>query len=1416
MVTRIQPLPEAEENNQPSTFLSALAGIGSGLFKIPEGFISLGATLIDLGAGTDKAAEVEEFFAEINPFDEYAQSTTAGKLTELITNIGVPGGIAFKAGNQMAKSALIAKKSGKYLDLGGDTSKAIQKKLKGTKLSRPEKGLVDEAFRAQATGLEKTAAFGAGAGLGGVAEGVFVGDVEEAGAFGDLIGGPTAIVRGMDTPEDELLNRLRFGLEGTAFTGILGGLGTTIKRLRHQKDKGRVANGKFNKFLDEKISASFRARGKKTQPVFDALTQSRGRAEADINLGENAAFDLDKRINKLFPFFRRLSGNADTKKEIAALKSDLNKTLMSDGGKGKLKPTYFSRRLNEAGRKAGVDLEDIITIDKNGREIILDQKKYKALTEPGFTINFGRINKTIEQDFRKRIKDLGGSKEVQDEMLFNMNGIRGYWGKMFSSYGDRLDDKSLKMFKDLFEGKVNSWLDSGLELFKNDPINMLKRYKPSSQMINTTARQFQAIAKKQGIKLDGESAEGLVREVIETAKLEKGFKLQSSSDPYFKLPDFFVSKSFAKRAADMDLITPKSYKFKDIPAGDVVVDGIKINRRKVIKDLLGKTDDPMSTIITGTNKLATLLRRNQVYDDLLRWSNKQRLLYDDWLAGGKQGPAPEAPVFVNSEAEAYKYFGGGKNDWKQIRFDSEGLVDRKGGILKPVDDVEAALYKETDEKLLNPLQNKFALNGNVEGILGNDKWTIGEGFGSQLYANMILYPKATSQMAKTVLAPFTHARNFLSAMAFAGANGLIPLADKNAVRQAWNALQIGGRGSKAGNELYQKLLSLNVVNSNVRLGDLQRLLGDVDFGSTLSSFRGLNKLLGTLSRGKKFAQDLYTAEDDFWKIFTWFGEKDRLYKAFTKNGLRQGDEIRQVLPDGTEKVIGRFTEDWVEQEAANLVKNQVPNYAFVSEFVKGLRMFPMGNFVSFPAEILRTGTNIVSRSLDEIFYKVKIGKEIKSPLRNIGLARLTGMATTTAAIPYAAVAAGQMAYDVSKEELDAMRRYVADWSKNSTLIPLRDKEGNLEYIDFSHMNAYDTLTRPIQTVLNAVQEGEQEKDGIISDFIIGLGRATSELGEPFISESIWTEAFQDVSPIMGRKGRTADGKEIYNPDPDIDPYGTQIRKSIAHLVEAQFPLNWNQMKRIGISMRPIDDVGRFSEYGEEYEFGNEAAGIIGMRAVKVDPKKSLNFKITDFKKGIRASRNLFTRQTLKGGPLTAETVADAYINANRALYGINREMYKDVEAAKILGTSEDDIAEAMWKRGERTNYNYLSEGEFRPFRVSRDVRMLFQEQADKLGLPNAFEAAGDALDLIQEILSGVSLKWDAWPNLINPFRDLPKPNINAVTNQLPPLPNPALNTGTQFGNVNTNVSPADQYAALWPADTLGKLAAKNPTILGQR
>ena len=37
-----------------------LAGVGSGLIAIPKGLFSLGASLMDLGVNTGKAAEVEQ------------------------------------------------------------------------------------------------------------------------------------------------------------------------------------------------------------------------------------------------------------------------------------------------------------------------------------------------------------------------------------------------------------------------------------------------------------------------------------------------------------------------------------------------------------------------------------------------------------------------------------------------------------------------------------------------------------------------------------------------------------------------------------------------------------------------------------------------------------------------------------------------------------------------------------------------------------------------------------------------------------------------------------------------------------------------------------------------------------------------------------------------------------------------------------------------------------------------------------------------------------------------------------------------------------------------------------------------------------------------------------------------------------
>ena len=103
---------DAEKDNTVSTFQSILAGVGSGLIQIPKGAFSLGATLYDLGAGTNKAAEIEKYFDDLTQLDEEAEATTAGKITQALVNLGVPGAYGFKLGSNLAKTAIQAKKAG--------------------------------------------------------------------------------------------------------------------------------------------------------------------------------------------------------------------------------------------------------------------------------------------------------------------------------------------------------------------------------------------------------------------------------------------------------------------------------------------------------------------------------------------------------------------------------------------------------------------------------------------------------------------------------------------------------------------------------------------------------------------------------------------------------------------------------------------------------------------------------------------------------------------------------------------------------------------------------------------------------------------------------------------------------------------------------------------------------------------------------------------------------------------------------------------------------------------------------------------------------------------------------------------------------------------------------------------------------
>ena len=1410
---------------------STLSGIASGVFKIPEGFFSLGANLLDLGLNTNTAASVEKFFDTINPFDEAAEATTAGRIAELIVNIGVPGGIAFKAGKNLTKAALAAKQNGNYYTLTGTgladdvISKGVPKATKWN-VAPINKEVQELALNKKGKFLE----YAGGAGLGGVAEGVFVGDVDKAGTLGDFIGGPTKLDRetggsGRTQAGRDLANRLKFGVEGGLFTAGIGLGGVGFNRLRKGPiDTGRAISDPMEKFWNN-LFGNLSKRGKKGTVTFEATDAIRTGVDANKRLGLDAANTIENQLYRLYPKMEKYWASDDGIKELAKKKEALNKTLLD----GLDNPIYETKQLTRKGKESGFTLDEVMAGRTQDGKIIDDAA---SLMEDGFTLKFGNVTDDAFESFSKELdnsKSYGKGapiQEVKDNIRFEMDLLRNKWGDLFSSYGRMLTPKELANFKSSAGNKMKDFIDAGSKIFKDktSSISILEKLPVTSPILKEFASEIDRAAQTYGVKLTPDEINGIIRDTYNSAVLERGFNLNQRSGIFFKntprilgwgektlLGAFKREGEQARKYFREGLSQPIEKGTNLSQIDDIVLpDGSIFARKKLLKELVGKSNDGLNTAITGTNRIANLVIRGEVNQEIIRNSARQKKLVDDWLKSvdeigeaatiEKSGPRPKAPEIVDTAEDAKKYFGGVRGQMGTGGQKSTGdyveMVAREDPTpirgIRPLTVTDGEI-KSLGADLTNNLNGKFALTGNAEALIKGDIVQESSNLGYLLYKNAILYPKAGAQLAKTVLGPVTHARNFLSAMAFAGANGVLLNNEFGALKKAWNSSMgpaFTGKNTPQSQAFYRKLLDLGVVNSNVSQGDLNRLLSDVKFGETIGKLEGktINNIVNLMSRGKKFAQDAYTAEDDFWKIFSWIGEKTRLEKGLreipNEKGLAFGDDVIEVLDDGTTRNLGKFNEEFLEKRAADLVKNNVPNYAYVSDFVQGLRKYPVGNFVSFPAEIMRTSTNIVETALKEINFKIQLPSgAIVQPFKSIGKQRLRGMALTTAVVPASIATGAAMLYDVTKDEIEALRRYVPKWSKNSTLIPIRNEDGKLSYIDFSRMNAYDLLLKPIQGVINSIDAGRTDNNGIMADFVKGLAEGTKEIASPFITSSLWVEALQDVLPtaILGRGGLDAQGRRIYN---EADSAGNKLMARMMHLIDAVAPFNASQMNRLFKASMPEGSALSYGKYGKDYELGKELSGLVGLRAVDVEPEKGIKYKINEYQKNVRNARSLFTSKILKGGPVSPEEVVDAYINANRAMYETNKIMYRDIEAAKTLGMTSTAVETSMDERGAGAAYDYLETGTFKPYTVSEAVEQVFQHNADMLGVANPLDAAGPVLDRIAEILESIPMGEDIFPDLDNPFSvSLGEAAGNIYNAVIPPQVN---NNFLGAANVNLN------------------------------
>ena len=1287
------PLSEAELNNDSSIFSSVAAGFASGLLKTVEGVVSLGAELIDLGADSNTAASVEQFFDDVNIFEDTAQDRVAGKLVEVFTQIGIPGAAGFKAATKLADKAIKAKKAGNYVNA---RAKSVQD---GMKTAQSLNDRIPDGTKRFAAGV-----------FGGAAGETLVADVEEIGTFGDFFDGPTAIddreTFGREEAGRRILNRLKFGTESIFITPFVYGVGTGAKALAKRGKDLAYSDSAFERWVDKYIGSPFRPRGDLPTEVFEAEMAKAGLKARDTFRAKEIVENITREVDKIFPRTGKFFDTTTNKEQVD-----------------------FYKKIND---------------------VLFEGD----LTKP--------INPKASDDLIKLLKNKEIPEESITNIVTNLNGARNEFTNLIEILNRNAGTKIAAGAKDLqkiMKERIEGWLGGTYRIFQKPRglFKLFQKFKPTDEAyanaINLFRRYLAKTDPDRKTPFDPDStdyyekAKFLVDDVINQAQVKK---------KPGGLPDITYTNATAMS---------KKKTFEGIPG----------RGSKVFRELFGEIEDPRYSIFNAMTNLSAVARTATYLDDVAAQNRK-----------------------VQQE--------GGRGFF----WDTEDMA--KQAVNSPSTGIQIVKLDEIVQKLpggnsiANPLSGKFTTKEIADGIKNaND---IGAGLTSVIrgreganpaekavtwfYRNLLLFPKGISQLAKTVLSIPTHLRNFFSAGAFAGANGILfeGLTNPGLLARAFregvdtSALLKLGPNSAEAQAAYRELLELGVVNSQVQIGDLVNLLKDATGNpGVVSTDAILRPFLTKLKKLGSFFQGKYVAEDDTWKITNYVVELDRLKQASIKQGIELTDDVVKGL----------------KQEAANIVKNTVPNYAYVGSAVKTARILPIGNFMSFPAEMIRTTTNIAEQGLKEMRHIPAAGEKIigstvtpyvniegkglvknNNPMYGTGFKRLSGMATTLVVVPQVVVEGAKAFYDVTEDEIQALRQFVPEWSKNSTLVPIRTDDGELRYVDFSHSNAYDVIARPFRTLVNNIIAGEATDQTLLSGFVDGVNQAGAEIMNPFISESIWTEAVTDLTV---RGGRTSEGRQLYT---DQTPAGNKAAIRFLHLGIALAP-SYRQFQRLGQAA-----FGTPTKRGDELNIGPELAGFMGLRPIKIDPLQSMGFKIAEYQTGIRNARREFTGGyfgILRGGRIKPNDVIQAYYNSNRARFLVQQEMNKNINAAQILGVNKSALkTEFKDRQLSDATFNSLEKGRFEPYFPSEDIQQRFAEIARNLGDPNVFTEVRPTLRLMLQEFKRLPLT-SVFDSDVNDFLF-----EESFLPPLPTTPQPIVNTQANMQQINptTNLTRTEQ------------------------
>jgi hypothetical protein len=458
--------------------------------------------------------------------------------------------------------------------------------------------------------------------------------------------------------------------------------------------------------------------------------------------------------------------------------------------------------------------------------------------------------------------------------------------------------------------------------------------------------------------------------------------------------------------------------------------------------------------------------------------------------------------------------------------------------------------------------------------------------------------------------------------------------------------------TKEGRAYLTRAAQLGVYDNTV-LNEFTQMLKDAQSykGSTIDLAEELaGKSANVLKKGVEALNKTYRAGDNLFKLMAWENETKQLMDG-------------RGLPRQEAEVI-----------AAERVKNTRPTYSRVPRIIKAFRLQPLiGQFVSWPSEMLRILPNTVRYAAEDF----------KTPgMRKYAFQRVAGMLLGTTAL-IGIVRLGMWATGFNDRKVDALRRFVAPYQKNASLMPTGMDGKDVGYIDVSYTSPYEIFFGPVQAAISG-RDPEESIFGAIKDF------TESYIGPSILANSI----------ISAYYGKAPQGRTIRNPQ---DTFTDQSLDTISYLLRQNEPATVSQIRRIGYALTGQPDT-TVSKYGRIYKPSEELSALFGIRPQSINVSKALESKASRFNTDMADVGRIFTETYGAVGNVPEAKVREQFEKMQNRRRIMFDEANKDFHAAMLLGLSRSEAISAMRAGGMGVdNASAIANNKYRDYKISKSL-----------------------------------------------------------------------------------------------------------------